>query len=295
MFRQPTIILILAALGLASGTARAAFEDVSVSPRSRAMGETGVAVPTGPYATALNPAHLAGIGQNGLAASYVRPFGLDFTDHYFLGAAVLGGPGGNFGLSLNQFKVNYQDVTLERESVVSFAYAKTLFSDMHSTVDAGFSVNYYHLEFGESIDGLDPGNDSSLGLDVGLSVLVHERTRLGVLAHNINNPQIGLDEEEIPQRLVAGVSYEPYAGVLTTFQFNNVPGEDAQYRGGLEMMLAQGFSLRAGIVSRPSKVTAGFGYGFNGFSLDYGYSSGGGTLESTHQFGVRIAWGGEAQ
>jgi hypothetical protein len=28
--------------------------------------------------------------------------------------------------------------------------------------------------------------------------------------------------------------------------------------------------------------------------VDYGFSTGGGTLESTHQFGLRLSWGGEA-
>lgn len=166
---------------------------------------------------------------------------------------------------------------------------------MHSRVDVGATLNMYHLKFGETVSGLDPGNDSALGIDLGLLVTVHERTKLGVMVKNLNNPNIGVDEEELAHRLVAGISYEPYEGVITTFEFDNELGQDTQYHGGIEMFVAEGFALRAGVITNPSKLTAGFGYALNRFALNYGFSTGGGTLESTHQFGVQVSWGGEAQ
>ena len=111
---------------------------------------------------------------------------------------------------------------------------------------------------------------------------------------NLNNPQIGLDEEELNKRLLAGVSYRPYDGVVTTFEFANQLGQDVQYHGGAELTVVPGFALRAGIVTNPEKLTAGFGYALRGFSLDYGFNTGGGTLDGTHQFGLNFAWGGEA-
>jgi hypothetical protein len=42
-------------------------------------------------------------------------------------------------------------------------------------------------------------------------------------------------------------------------------------------------------------LTGGFGYTFENFGVNYGFSTGGGTLDSTHQFGLQFAWGGEAQ
>ena len=43
MIRRLTIFLVIAALGLSAGEAAAFFETTQVSPRARAMGETGVA------------------------------------------------------------------------------------------------------------------------------------------------------------------------------------------------------------------------------------------------------------
>ncbi len=296
MFRKLTFICILAALGLSVGTALAAFEDMPVSPRARGMGEAGSAVVDGAYATYLNPAHLA-LSTNGvIAASYVKPFQLTFNDYYHLGAAIPISPGnGAFGISLTQFKVEHDNVKLLDETRISLGYGNTLYSDMHSQVDLGASVNMYHLKFGETTSGIDPGNDSCLGIDLGLLVTVHKRTKLGVMIKNLNNPQIGIDEEELAQRVIAGVSYQPYDGVITTFEFDNELGQDVQYHGGIEFYPASGFALRAGIVTYPNKLTGGFGYTLDRFSLDYGFSTGGGTLQSTHQFGLNIAWGGEEQ
>ncbi len=296
MFRKITMICILAALGLSGSTALAAFEDLPVSPRARAMGEAGAAVSDGAYATALNPAHLGSTLTGSMSASYVKPFNLSFGDYYHLGAAIpMGTENGSFGISLTQFKVEYEGVQLMDESRISLGYGKTVYSDMHSQIDLGTSVNMYHLKYGETTSGIDPGNDSCLGIDLGLLVTVHKRTKLGVMIKNVNNPQIGVDEEELAHRVIAGVSYEPYDGVITTFEIDNELGQDVQYHGGIEFYPALGLALRAGIVTNPNKLTAGFGYSLDRFSLNYGFSTGGGTLESTHQFGFNIAWGGEAK
>ena len=296
MFQKLTIICILAALGLSAGTALAAFEDIPASPRARAMGEAGCSVVDGAYATYLNAGHLGSATEGALVAGYVQPFGLSFTDSYHMGAVIPVSPGnGAVGISLNQFKVEHQDVRLLEETQISLAYGNTLYKDMHSQVDLGATVNMYHLKFGETTSGIDPGNDSALGMDLGLLVTVHERTRLGVMIKNLNNPNIGVDEEELAHRLIAGISYEPYEGVITTFEFDNELGQDTQYHGGIEMYVAQGLALRAGVITNPSKLTAGFGYALDRFALNYGFSTGGGTLDSTHHFGVKVSWGGEAQ
>ena len=296
MFQKLTIICILAVLGLSAGAALAVFDDVPVSPRARAMGEAGSAVIDSPFATYLNPGHLASATRKAFVASYVQPFQLDYADYYFMGAVLPGITGsGAFALNLNQFKVEYEDVRLLEETQIGLSYGNTLYQDMHSRVDLGGSINMYHLKFGETTSGLDPGNDSALGLDLGLLVTVHERTRLGVMIKNLNNPNIGLDEEELAHRLIAGISYEPYEGVITTFEFDNELGQKTQYHGGIEMFVASGLALRAGVITNPSKLTAGFGYQLSRFAFNYGFSTGGGVLESTHQFGVNIFWGGEAQ
>lgn len=296
MIRRTTILTILATLGLMAGTAHAFFESVPVSARQRAMGDAGAAVPDAAWAVFLNPAQLAEAEGGEVAASYVRPFGLNFTDRI---TAAAGLPWttryGRFGLGVSHFAVGLRDTTLLKETKITFAHGLTLFEDMHSKVSFGWSANFYNVEAGRTVYDLDPGSDTAFSIDLGLLLTVHRRTRIGCRIHNLTVPHIGVDEEELAQRLLAGISYEPYDGVITTFEFRTEQDHDIQYRGGLEARVLEDFFLRGGVVTDPNRVSAGFGYGREGFTLNYGFSTGGGTLPSTHQFGVNFAWGGEAQ
>jgi len=296
MIRKLTYLVILATLGFSAGPASAFFENTVVSPRARAMGESSVAVDDAAYAAFQNPGQLGGITSGKVAASYVRPFNLDFTDFVYFGAGVpVSEKWGNLGLALSSFKVGYQDTSLLKETQVSLAHGFGLYSDYHSRIDFGYALNMYRVELGESISGLDPGSDTAFGIDLGFMMTLHKRTHLGFQIKNLNNPQIGVDTEELHRRLIAGISYEPYDGVVTTFEFDNELGEDVQYHGGVDMTITTGFALRAGVLTNPNKLTAGFGYAIAGFGFDYGFSTGGGTLDRTHQFGLNYTWGGEAK
>ncbi len=296
MFRKLTILLVLAALGLSAGSAQAYFENTVVSPRSRGMGETTVAVPDVQSAAFLNPAHLARVATPELGASYVQPFRVDFADFYYLGGgAPVSTKYGNFGFGFSNMRVDWRDVELLNETQFSVAHGVTLFEDMHSAIDVGWSVSMYNVKAGQSVNDVDPGSATAFGVDFGMLVQLHKRTRLGLQIKNLNNPMIGFDEEELARRLTGGISYEPYEGVITTFEIENDLYEDSQYHGGIEYHLIEGFALRAGVVTNPSKLTGGFGYTFDRFALQYGFSTGGGVLPSSHQFGLNFAWGGEAQ
>jgi hypothetical protein len=250
-----------------------------------------------PFATYLNPSALADLDRAGaVGLSYLRPYGLSFHDLYYLGGGFrLPGRAGAVGFGFRQYGVDFEGVSLQKESVFTVSHGLNLVRDVHSSVSVGYGFSFNRLEFGETVTGIDPGDDWSVGFDLGLTATLHERTRIGVLIHNLNSPKIGIDEEELPRRLHGGVAYEPYAGVVTTLELESVHGERVQWHGGCELELVPGFDLRAGIMTEPSKLTAGFGYEFKGFALNYGFSTGGGVLDSSHQFGLTAAWGGEAK
>lgn len=300
--RAITALTVLVVLGLSAQPASALFENTTINPAARGMGEASVAVPDAAYAAMVNPAQLAAAERGEAAVSYVRPFGYSFSDFMSIGAAVPIDPRyGNLGIGLTTFSVDHfdsgenKDVSLLKETQLTLAHGFRLYGDMHSTIDFGYALNMFRAEFGTTVSDDEPGDDTVVGVDVGLMVSLHKRTRLGFKVYNLNNPDIGLDNEELGRRLIAGISYEPYDGVITTFEFDNELGQELQYHGGVAMTVIEGFQLRAGIGTNPSKLTGGFGYTFEDFSLDYGFSTGGGTLESEHQFGLKFAWGGEAK
>ncbi len=304
-----TLILIC---GLGALPALAAFENVSVSPRVRGMGDSGVAVGDGAFAPYLNPAALGQVADPVLGTSYLRPYGLEFADLYYLGGSLPLKPGfGGAGLGIRYFDVNYGGESLLKETTFTLGHGLKLYEDIHSTVCVGYALNLYRLEFGQSLgagtldtdsgeflydDGaIDPRAGSTVGLDAALLVTLRQRTRLGVMARNINNPQIGHDDEYLGQRINAGLAYEPYPGVITTFELENQIDGETQYHGGLELGVTEELAIRAGTMTNPNKLSGGFSYRFEGASLDYGFSTGGGSLDSSHQFGLSFTWGGEAQ
>jgi len=291
-----TRILVLAVLtlGLAAGTALAAFDNLDTSPRVTAMGGAGVATADDAFAPYFNPAGMAVQAMSSFGSSYVEPFQLDFVDQLYFGGVLPAGKLGGFGFGLRRFATTYDGVDLHKETTFTLAHGIRLYEDVHTTIDFGSAVNVYRLEFGQTVSDIDPGDDVTAGADVGFLVSLHGRTRLGVMVKNINNPQIGIDNEELGQRLHGGIAYEPYAGVTTVFEIESQLGLDPQYHTGVEFSVLENLYLRTGIVTNPNKLTAGFGYAFEGFGVNYGFSSGGGVLDASHQFGMTFAWGGEA-
>jgi hypothetical protein len=286
-----TAVLALVCL---AGPTLAAFENVDISPRARGMGDAAVAVADDAFAPYFNPAGLARIDGVMLGNSYVKPYGESFLDQMYLGGVIPGAPRfGNFGFGIRYFATEYQDVVLDKETTYTLAHGIMLYEDLHSAVSLGTALNLYSLEFGPTVGDLDPGQATTTGLDVGLLVTLHRRTRIGVLVKNLNNPQIGEDNEELTSRLHGGIAYLPYDGVTTTFEFENSIDGETQYHGGIEFAVLGDLKLRGGVMTNPGKYTGGFGYTYQGFTVNYGFSSGGGVLAPSHQFGMTFAWGGE--
>ena len=288
------LIIVAALLLLPVLPARAAFENVDVSPRARGMGDAFTATADDAFAPYFNPAGMALMDRPTLGNSYVEPFGLDFHElMYFGGVIPLSSRLGAVGFGLRRYAVEYRGEDLETETTFTVAHGIKLYEDLHSTIAVGASLNLYRLEFGTTVGGLDPGDDVTAGVDLAVMVVLHRRTRLGFLIHNANNPQIGLDQEEIPQRLHGGIAYTPYPGVTTSFEVENTVDGETQYHGGIEFAVLDNLRLRGGVLTNPSKLAAGFGYHWQGLSVDYAFMTGGGTLDTSHQFGLTFTWGGE--
>ncbi len=266
---------------------QAAFEDIEVSPRTRGMGMASVGLAPDAYSPFHNAAALAWVTDTEGAASYLRPFGYDFHSQSVISGVGDIGKWGGVGVGLRHYGVDYRGEDLSSETTVSFAHGFRLLEDIQSTVSVGWALNVYSLDFGTSVSGIDPGSATAVGVDLSGQVVLHERTRVGFYALNVNNPSIGnVDEEELIRRVGAGVSYSPYRGVTTLLDISNELGEQVQFRGGTEFEVTDFLWLRGGLRTQPNIFTAGVGIRQYGISVDYGFSTGGGTLDATHQFGI---------
>lgn len=290
-------LFLLAALLPLAVPAHAVFDELAVSPRARAMGEAAAA--TGPDAWSYfhNPAALSLLPRLALSTSTFQPHGLDPSRISAVGGAyALTRWNAGVALGFRTHSLEYRDVTLLDEQVFSAAFGFQLYEDVSSSAHLGMTFNVYSLEFGETVDGVDPGSASAVGLDLGAIVTVRDRTRVGFFTRNLNSPTIGLDEDELPRMVVFGVAYEPYDGVVTSFDIRNELNQDTRFHGGAEMGITDFLALRAGIMTAPSKITAGFAITLPmPFTLEYAFSTGGGTLDETHQFGLSFRLSGSEQ
>ncbi len=273
-----------------TGTARAAFEPLEVDPRARAMGGAYTAMGGGHLALFHNPAGLETTTELNLGVSYVQPYSTSFLKMTAAGVAGrLPGKWGSLGVGFRHLGTDYQDVSLETENTFSLGHAFQLYEDISSTLAIGYNVNVFSLEYGPSVTGLDPGSATSFGVDFGARVTMRNRTAVGFMVQNINNPTIGdVDVEELPRRVTGGVAYFPYAGVVTTLDMDAMLGEKTRFRGGSQFDLTDYGRLRFGIATDPNIFSAGIGVHYKGVSFDYGFSSGPGPLDESHQIGVSL-------
>jgi hypothetical protein len=284
---------------LGAAPARALFDDLPLSPRARAMGNATVATTNDPWAFYYNPAMLPALVEPQGGFATLRPNGLDFNR--LTGVAIatpLRGKRGGVAFGWRRFGVEHNDVDLATENTLTIAHGIRLFGDASTALSIGWGINFYHADFAKSIgqagdgsNGIDPGDAWGFGFDLGALANVYERTRVGFFTRNINNPTMGDDNEELSRQLALGLAYDPYPGVTTAVDVRNVLGdEEVRVNGGVEMEIAAPLRLRFGLETQPAKLTGGFAVKLPYVTIDYGFSTGGGVLDTSHHFGLGLRW-----
>ena len=280
--------LAFALMLAAPAPVRAAFDDIEVSARVRALGGASAGLIGDDYAPFHNPASLAWLEGVSGAASYVRPFGFDFNSQSAAAfGLVLPGRLGAVSLGARRFGVSWLGENLTSETTVAFAHGLHLLRDRQSELAVGWVLDVYSLDYGRSVTGIDPGSATGFGFGFGATARLRERTRVGFQGSNLNNPALGdQDPQDLRRSVSIGASYQPYTGVETVFDITRELGRDTQYRGGAEFSVSDLVWLRAGVHTAPNTITAGLGLVHKGIGFDYGFSTGG-VLGETHQFGLR--------
>jgi hypothetical protein len=270
--------------------AEGVFDNLILSPRARAMGGAFVAVSDDETAIFTNPAGLADQASIGFYGSYVDLFGYPYFDLGSL-SAVVPTRYGTVGFGARMFKVEQNDVDLQREYTISLGQGFTLMKDVHSSVAFGYAANLYGLSFeAQSVSGEDLGSANTVGFDVGVLGTLRGRTRFGFFMKNINNPKMGkTDTEDLPQWFTAGVAYDPYGGVTTSLEMQKQDDEDVRTCFGVEADVNDYVTIRAGLQNHPNRVSAGFGATWQAVRIDYSYTSHA-VLPGSHHFGLGVAF-----
>lgn len=285
--RVLTLALMFLFTGM-SGLKAGVFDDRFPSAKVMGMGGSGVATSTGVWASYYNPAALSQVQNIAVGSAYHRLFNQAFLKNYF-GAGVYPLPQkyGALSLSVQYFGVEYENVKQSSEITVGLSHGFYLLNDIHSSLAFGYSIKAYNWDLANSVEGLELGSTTVMGIDVGFQASVYSRTFIGVYFLNINAPQVGeFTKHDLPQRLTAGISYQPYDGVTTSLDFNRVLGtQETEVWAGSEFQVLKFIYLRFGGTTNPNRFSFGLGIHVEKFDVDYGLRTHS-ELGETHLIGL---------
>ena len=261
------------------------FGNHQPSARARGMSGAFIASCNDPNAIFYNPGALASAEQ-GISLGYAQ---LNNNSFQILmsGALAYRLPRiGTISLGMQAMDVEFEGYKLQQEGTYSIAHSFLLIGDVHSKLYVGYGLNLYYLKFSETVGGMDPGNQTTYGINLGALASLHQRTRIAFAVKNLNNPSMGSDQTfDLPQHLALGVAYEPYDGVITEVDLSQKLGEETKIQAGIEFEVLDNFWLRTGASTYPNTISGGFGILFKGIKIDYGYSNHP-VLSDTHQFSL---------
>lgn len=277
----------------------AAFEDTSIGGRATALAGAYTALANDVYSVYYNPAGMAQLPQAEFGAQYSRMFvGLDDNSNLnqsFFGVArpmKFSKDYGTLGLGWLKFEL----AGLYQENTIFMSWAKY---GLIPKTSVGLNVKYLKLNYGEDnytrnavID--DFGNTGGradnlfekfgysvgkLDFDLGFQARIGGNYRVGLMISNITQANIALDQSvnaALPRTIKLGIAHTgddfSLAVDAMTKKFNSQT--DWEIDTGAEKLFKAGLALRGGVAvgSRElANISAGMGYEFNSFRIDYAF------------------------
>ena len=264
----------------------AIFDEYEPSPRARGMGGAFIAISDDQMAVFYNPAGLSEVGS-GVTAAYTRVFGNEFQLLNAIGFSYeLPGRFGTFGLGLESLNVDYLEINLMSEKTYNISHAILLLDGLNK-ISLGYSLNIFSLD----MDSF--GNETALGIDLGLLTVLQEHLRAGFTVRNLNSPGFGEGgQEKLAQKIEAGIAYYPYQDVVTALELKKnygsggIEADKTEFHFGTEYKVHELLTLRCGVSNYPVSFSLGAGFNLLDMVLDYGYNTHL-VLGSTHHFGLK--------
>jgi len=220
--------------------------------KSISMGQTGVALPESEWSVFNNSALLS-TERNTVSFYGFRYVGIsEITD--MAAAATVQTNFGTIGAGVHRYGFN-----LFHENRFLLAYKNS-----EEKFHYGMSISYVHVYQGE-----DYGSAGAFGLDLGLAAEITESLWMGARATNVNQPAYGATDEDLPRELAAGFSYKPASSAQITSEIVKDIKFPLSFRTGLEFEIFSSFFTRAGISTKPSTYSFGFGYGSDRWAVNF--------------------------
>lgn len=282
MFLASILTTTAAAGGVATKAAQ--FLKIGAGARAMAMGGAQVALANDAYALYWNPAGLSNIKRRETIFSYM--FHVQDMNVGYVGVI---GPckKGVIGAS-----VSY----LTHDNILGYDYtAKSTgwfdAGDMAVDVSYGQKIGS-RFSAGGNIklisEKIEDNQDMGIGLDLGGMFWMNKYASMGAVLKNVTLKGLQLDKkrEFLPTSLVIGIACQiPEADLNLTCDATIPSDNNAYINAGVEYSYQHSLTARLGVKGGPandSAFTAGFGYSFGLFSLDYAMEPFGDMGNSNH-------------
>jgi hypothetical protein len=252
--RTPIISLFILTISVAFcfGFILKAEAQSVMGAKSISMGQTGVALPESEWSIFNNTALLS-TERNTVSFYGFRYVGMtEITD--IAAAATIQTKAGTIGAGVHRYGFN-----LFHENRFLLAYKNS-----QDRFHYGLSVAYIHVFQGE-----DYGSAGAFGLDLGIAAEIAGSLWMGARATNVNQPSYGDTDEELPRELAAGLSYRPSSSAQITTEIVKDIHFPLSFRTGLEFEIFTSFFTRAGISTKPSTYSFGFGYDTERWAVNF--------------------------
>lgn len=248
-----------------------AFEHMVIGARPAGMGGAYVALADDPGALFWNSAGLEQIAGRMFSAFVSRPFGVEDLSLSSMGYIQLT-PWGRWGVSLRTFGTN-----VYRETTCGLSHSRKIRKEFC----VGATLKFFNL----SIDRY--GSAYACGIDVGCLYEMKRHVYGGLSITNVNTPHIGEVHEHIPSLISIGLRSHPGDEYILTVEVQKETGYGIQFHTGQEYRFSKVFALRTGLQTNPTDFTAGTGFYFGRYRLDYAFSSHS-VLGFTHQASITV-------
>ncbi|MBA3648005.1 MAG: hypothetical protein H0W62_05555 [Chitinophagales bacterium] len=233
----------------------ASGEPLSVGGRNAAMGNASVTL-SDAFSVFNNQAGMAFLQGFSAGLFTQRNFGISELS-FSAGGVTLPTKSGVFGLSAGYFGFSGYN-----EKKAGLAYSR-LFG---SKISGGIQIDY----LGTSIS--EYGNASAFTFEAGLIVKVSDHFTTGAHVFNPVRINSGFANEKIPTTFNLGVSYAPNSKVLIASEIAKDIDFPVHFRAGIEYQVIEVLYLRAGIETKPSQYTFGFGINLDQLKIDFASS-----------------------
>lgn len=254
----------------------AQFENTDVGARSAALNGAFTSVADNSLAVFYNPAGLGQLTDREISFHYSpAPFGLtelsvasfSYTEPTKIGT---------FGAGVKTYGFDlYREIT----GLVSYG------NSYRNKIYYGINLNFYHLNI------KNYNSASSFGVDIGAMAYLTDFLKWGFFGKNLTGSKIGQSKDRIAQVFRTGFMVQPRTDLKFALETEKDVKYPFSFRAGFEYTIIEYIDVRAGVGSEPASFSAGAGFSYSLFQLDYALQNHS-DLGFSHQASLTINFGG---